>query len=125
MKVAVAQWHPLFVTPRTVACQAPLSKEFSRQDYWSGLPFPSPGDLLDLGIKPRFPALQADFFFFLPSEPLGKPDYPPNTYGSLVPYAHGNHSAHLVLTVEGKSEIKVQIHKASLKPLGGPSHAFL
>ena len=68
---------------------------------------------------------QIFFFFFLPSEPLGKPDYPPNTYGSLVPYAHGNHSAHLVLTVEDKSEIKVQIHKASLKPLGGPSHAFL
>ena len=41
--------------------------EFSRQEYWSGLPFPSPGDLPDLGIKPRSPALQADS---LPSEPL-------------------------------------------------------
>ena len=44
----------------TVACQAPLSKEFSRQEYWSGLPFPSLGDLPDPGIEPRSPALQAD-----------------------------------------------------------------
>ena len=44
--------------------------EFSRQEYWSGLPFPSPGDLADPEIKPRFPALQADS---LPSEPPGKP----------------------------------------------------
>ena len=50
----------LFVTPWTVAYQAPLSMEFSRQEYWSGLPFPSPGDLPDPGIEPRSPALQAD-----------------------------------------------------------------
>ena len=43
-----------------VAHQAPLSMEFSRQEYWSGLPFPTPGDLLDPGIKPGSPALQAD-----------------------------------------------------------------
>ena len=49
-----------FVTPWTVARQAPLSMEFSRQEYWSGLPFLSPGDLPDPGIKPGFPALQAD-----------------------------------------------------------------
>ena len=49
----------LFVTPWTVAYQAP-SMGFSRQEYWSGLPFPSPGDLPDPGIEPRFPALQAD-----------------------------------------------------------------
>ena len=47
-------------TPWTVVCQAPLSMEFSRQEYWSGLPFPSPEDLPDLGIQPRSPALQAD-----------------------------------------------------------------
>ena len=47
-------------TPWTVAHQAPLSMGFSRQKYWSGLPFPSPGDLPDLGIEPRSPALQAD-----------------------------------------------------------------
>ena len=59
----------LFATPWTIAYQAPLSMGFSRQEYWSGLPFPSPGDLPDPGIKPRSPALQADT---LPSEPPGK-----------------------------------------------------
>ena len=58
----------LFVIPRTVVCQASLSMEFSRQEYWSGLPFPSPGDLPDPGIEPRSSALQADS---LPSEPPG------------------------------------------------------
>jgi len=48
------------VTPWTVACQTPLSMELSRQEYWSGLPFPSPGDLPDPGIRPRSSALQAD-----------------------------------------------------------------
>ena len=47
-------------TPWTVACQAPLSMGFSRQEYWSVLPFPSPGDLPDPGFEPRSPALQAD-----------------------------------------------------------------
>ena len=51
----------LFVTPWTVAPQAPLSMEFSRQEYWTGLPFSSPGDLPDLRIEPRCPALQADY----------------------------------------------------------------
>ena len=60
----------LFVIPWTVACQAPLSMEFSRQEQWSGLPFPSPGDLSDPGVEPGFPALQADS---LPSGPPGKP----------------------------------------------------
>ena len=52
----------LFATPETVACQAPVSMGFSRQEYWSGLPLPPPGDLLDPGIKSRSPALQADSF---------------------------------------------------------------
>ena len=60
----------LFVNPWTVACRAPLSMGFSRQEYWSGLPFPSPGDLPDPGIKPASPALQADSLW---SEPPGKP----------------------------------------------------
>ena len=47
-------------TPWTIACQAPLSMGFSRQEYWNGLPFPSPGDLPNSGIEPRSPALQAD-----------------------------------------------------------------
>ena len=63
----------LFVTLWTVACQVPLSTEFSRQEYWSGLPFPPPGDLPDPGIKPaspRFPTLKGGFFT---AEPPGKP----------------------------------------------------
>ena len=51
---------PTLVTPWTVAHQAPLSVGFSRQEYWSGLPFPSPGDLPNPGIEPGPPALQAD-----------------------------------------------------------------
>ena len=60
----------LLVTPWTAAYKAPPSMGFSRQEYWSGLPFPSPGDLPDPGIKPRSPALQADT---LVSEQPGKP----------------------------------------------------
>ena len=58
------------MTPWTVAHQAPLSMGFSRQEFWSGLPLPSPGDLPDPGIESGSPALQADS---LPSEPPGKP----------------------------------------------------
>ena len=60
----------LFATPWTVAYQAPLSMVFSRQEYWSGLPFPSPGDLPQPGIKPSSPALASGFFT---TEPPGKP----------------------------------------------------
>ena len=70
----VAQSCPTLVTPWTVACQAPLSMEFSRQEYWSWLPFSTLGDLPNLGIKlisTVSPALQADS---LPTEPSGKPD---------------------------------------------------
>ena len=63
----------LFATPWTVAHQAPLSMKFFRREYWSGLPFPSPGDLPYPGIKPRSPALQADA---LPTKLLGKPTDP-------------------------------------------------
>ena len=60
----------LLMTPWTAAHPAPLSMRFFRQGYWSGLPFPAPGDLSNPGIKPRSPALQAES---LPSEPPGKP----------------------------------------------------
>ena len=59
-----------FATPWTVAHQTPLFMEFSRQEFWSGLPFPSPGDLPDSGIKPMSPALVGGFFTI---EPPGKP----------------------------------------------------
>ena len=61
----------LFTTLWTLACQAPLSMEFSRTEYWSGLPSLPPGDLPNPGIEPRSSALYADS---LPSEPPGKPD---------------------------------------------------
>ena len=72
----------------TVACQAPLSIGFPRQEYWSGLPYPSPGDLPKPQIEPRSPTLQVDS---LPSEPAGKPK--DTGEGSLsllqgIPYAH-------------------------------------
>ena len=60
----------LFTTPWITACQALLSMGFSRQEYWSGLPFPPPGDLPNSGIEPRSPALQADS---LPTKLQGSP----------------------------------------------------
>ena len=61
-----------FVTPWIIVHQAPLSMGFPRQEYWSGLPFPSPGDKPDPGMELSSPALQANS---LPSEPLGKPHF--------------------------------------------------
>ena len=60
----------LFATPWTVARQVPLSMGFPRQEYWSGLPFPSPGDLPDPGIEPASPALAGRFYT---TKPPGKP----------------------------------------------------
>ena len=62
VKVKSLSHVQLFATPWTVACQAPLSMGFSRQEYWNGLPVPSPGDLLNPGIKPRTPTLASRFF---------------------------------------------------------------
>ena len=59
----------LFATPWIVAHQSPLSMEFSRPEYWTGLPFPSLGDLPDPGIKPWSPALQADSLSLPPGKP--------------------------------------------------------
>ena len=58
----------LFATPWTVACQVPLSVELSRQEYWSGLPFPTLGDLPNPGIKAVSPALADGFFTTVPPE---------------------------------------------------------
>ena len=64
---------PLFVTPWTVACQAPLSMRFPKQEYWSGLPFPSPGHLPNPGIKLESPMLPALTGAFFTAWPPGKP----------------------------------------------------
>ena len=80
------------MTPRTVALQAPLSMEFSRQEYWSGLPFPSPGDLSDPGIEHRSPALAGGLFT---TEPQGKGFavsiivVEPNEVGLMMPIIYG------------------------------------
>ena len=66
--VLVAQSCVTLCNPMTVTAQAPLFMEFSRQEYWSGLPFPSPGDFPDPGMEPSSPEWQADS---LPSEPSG------------------------------------------------------
>ena len=60
MKVKLLSCVLLFAAPWTVAYQAPPSMEFSRQEYWSALPFPSPGDLPDSGMEPGSPALEAE-----------------------------------------------------------------
>ena len=70
VKVLVTSCARLFATPQTVAHQGPVSMEFSRQEYWSGLPCPLPGDLPDPGIEPASPALHADSLL---SEPPEKP----------------------------------------------------
>ena len=72
VKVKLLSPVQLFATPWTVAYQALLSMGFSRQEYWSRLPFPSPGDFPDPGIQPGSPTLEADA---LTSEPPGKPKY--------------------------------------------------
>ena len=70
VKSEVAQLCPILCGPLGCAFQAPPSMGFSRQEYWSGLPFPSPGDLPNPGIEPKPPALQEDSLL---SEPPGKP----------------------------------------------------
>ena len=70
--VGVLSCVRLFATPWTVACQAPLSMEIPRQEYWSRLPFPPPGDLPDPGID-LWPALGVSYISCLGTEPPGKP----------------------------------------------------
>ena len=87
-------WVQHFVTTWTVACQAPLFMGFSRQEYWSGLPFPPPGDFPNPGIKPESPPLQADS---LPAEPPGEPKFSEiTTEDSTSPVSSQTHSSLLM-----------------------------
>ena len=83
---AHAQWLscPTLATPWTIARQTPLSLEFSRQEYWSGLPFPYPGDLPDPRIKPVSPESSALAGRFFTTEPHGKP---------ITPFTQGSNSS--------------------------------
>ena len=89
----------LFATPWTVAYQGPLYMGFSRQEYWSALLFPSPGDLPNPGIEPGSPALWADV---LPSEPPGKPHGPSKWFPCvsatrwLLGISLHHHSSHIL-----------------------------
>ena len=83
LKVKSLSGVQLFATPWTVAYEASLSMGFSRQEYWSGLPFPSPGDLPDPGIEPGSPTLEAEA---LTSEPPGKPYLNTNKSDVLVSF---------------------------------------
>ena len=75
-----------FATPWTIACQTLVSMEFSRQEYWSGLPFPSPGDLPDPGIEPVPPPLAGGLFTTeLPGKSIYVCVY---TYGDIYFYIH-------------------------------------
>ena len=80
MKMLVSQWCPILLDPMDCSSPGtvtPLSMEFSRQEYWSGLPCPSPGDLPDLGIEPGSPSLQANSLMSeSPGRPLKTPGYP-------------------------------------------------
>ena len=78
----------LFVIQWTVAYRAPLSMAFSRQEYWSGVPFPSPGDPPNPGIEPRSPALRADAL-------LSDPPRKPSDYSFLIYFLLGQISSDL------------------------------
>ena len=90
----------LFATPWTVACQAPPFMGFSRQEYWSGLSFPSPGDLPDPGIETGASALEADT---LPSEPPGKSSIT-YVYTVSAEKAMANHSSTLAWKIPWMEE---------------------
>ena len=90
MKVKLLSRVQIFATPWIVAYLAPPSLGFSKQEYWSGLPFPSPGDLPNSGIEPRSPAFQADA---LPSEPPGKP----KEYIKVI-YCHPDYLTYILST---------------------------
>ena len=97
MKVKLLSRVQLFATPWTVAYRAPPSMEFSRQEYCSGLPFPSPGDLPDSGIEPRSPAFQADA---LTSEPPGNEQSDGrDSWGTVLEEVLGRASPSLLCTL--------------------------
>ena len=92
----------LLVTPWTIALQAPLSMEFSRQEYWSGWPFPPPKDLPDPELEPEFPASLALGGVFFTTEPSGKP----RTYAKILLIKLFFH--HLKETCENFTEVEIR-----------------
>ena len=112
----------LFVTPWTVAHQAPLSMGFSRQEYWSGLPFPSPGNLPDPGIKPGSPALQADS---LPFEPSGKTYTNTHTHIYTHTHTHISISVSIVHSLSLSLSLSLYVYiRTYIQELYTPIHEF-
>ena len=102
----VAQSCPTLCDPWTVAHQVPLSMGFSRKEYWSGLPFPSPGDLPNPGIESGSPTLQADA---LTSDPPGKPQ---NTYTQqILRFTHLNEEFQRIARREKKPSSVINAKK--------------
>ena len=86
------------VNPWMVTCLVPLSMRFPRQEYWSGLPFPFPGDLPDPGIEPRTPALQADA---LTSEPRGN--------HAITPAYHQPPKSDIIIPILQTKKLRVRV----------------
>ena len=99
MCVCILSHVQLSVTPWTVACQAPLPMGFSRQEYWSGLLFPPPGDLPDPGIKPTSPASPALAGGFFTTEPPGYPHLE-GTYLNIINTIYNKPIANITLNSE-------------------------
>ena len=115
MKVKSLSHVRLFATPWTVAYQAPWSMGFSRQEYWSGLLFPCPGDLPNPGIEPRSPALQVNC---LPAEP---PENPPKNKAKCVRIKFDQQNSQKFTTTlikcRAKKENKQKLNRFVLGPL--------
>ena len=92
----------LFGTPRTVARQAPLSMEFSRQEYWAGLPFTPPEDLPNPGIEPASPESPASTGKFFTTKPPGKPSLVSKTSNKTMMYFFFTFSEFRKVTVDFK-----------------------
>ena len=100
----------LFATPWAVARRAPLSMKFSRQEYWSGLPFTSPGDLPNPGIEPSSPAFQANSLVF---EPPGKSQKGPNFLkwsSAIPPHTNENPLQHCLKCIHCKDSCPLDQH---------------
>ena len=114
MCVCVLSHVQFFVTSWTVAHQAPLSMRFPRQDYWSGLPFPPPGDLPDPGIEPETPASPALAGRFFPTEPPGKPHLLSMLCNKSSPSSEEARKYNLTMYQKGKLEISNETDNSAL-----------
>ena len=127
--MSIVKGMELFATPWTITHQASLSMGFSRQEHWSGLQFPSPGDLPDSEIEPGSPALAGNFFFFKLLNHLGRPVLSPNKGTIILLSLLTNRMWHkvMLITPESRSQNGSLLcdcfSPGSLVVGGGKSHA--